>query len=202
MFKRTKIAVVLVMVLAFAALALSGCMPTGGSSSTMDGGGGADPTSPSGMMSFLPLILIIVVFYFILIRPQNKKNKQVNEMRSALKRGDWVTTIGGFRGRVVKVKDDLLTIEVGADKVKLEIMRWGISKIDESAPERKTSAKEPAEEPEEAEEEEKPKRKPKKLAPVPKKEEEPTEAKPRKKKAKADEPVEDDDEEIIDEDDE
>jgi preprotein translocase subunit YajC len=120
-------------------------------------------------MSFLPLILIIAVFYFILIRPQNKKNKQVSQMRDSLKRGDWVTTIGGFRGRVVKVKEDLLTIEVGADKVKLDVMRWGISKIDESAPDSKPSKKEREEE-QADKEEEKTKRLPKRLE---KKEEKP-----------------------------
>ena len=168
MFKGTrKIAALLVMIAIFAALALSGCMPGAGGGG-IDAGGGEGSTS-GGLMAFLPLVLIIVVFYFILIRPQNKKNKQVNDMRSALKRGDWVTTIGGFRGRVVKVKEDLLTIEVGVDKVKLEIMRWGISKIDEAGPERKTTKKEREEE----KEEEPPKRKPKKLAPVAKKEEPP-----------------------------
>ena len=164
MFKGAKsIAVVLVLIVAFAALALSGCMPMGGES--VEGGA---PDSSGGLMAFLPLVLIIAVFYFILIRPQNKKNKQVNEMRNAIKRGDWVTTIGGFKGRVVRVKDDdLITIEVGSDKVKLEIMRWGISKIDESAPERKGAKKlreEKEEKQEEPEEEEKPKRMPKKLS--------------------------------------
>ena len=169
MFKGTKrIAALLAIIAGFAAFALSGCMPTTGT-----GEAGSDPSG--GLMGFLPLILIIAVFYFILIRPQNKKNKQVAQMRDSLKRGDWVTTIGGFRGRVVKVKDDLLTIEVGSDKVKLDVMRWGISKIDESAPEKKTTSKkeaEPVKEPEE-EEEEQPKRKPKKLTPVAKSEPEP-----------------------------
>jgi preprotein translocase subunit YajC len=137
-------------------------MPMGGED------GAADSTG--GLMTFLPLILIIAVFYFILIRPQNKKNKQVAQMRDALKRGDYVTTIGGFKGRIVRVKDDLITIEVGSDKVKLDIMRWGISKVDESAPETKSTRKKKDEEPKEKEEE--PKRKPKKLAPAAKKDEE------------------------------
>jgi len=90
-------------------------------------------------------------------------------MRDSLKRGDYVTTIGGFKGRIVRIKDDSIIIEAGADKVKLEIMKWGISKVDEAAPERKTSKKDRDEEPEE--EQEKPKRKPKKLEPAQKKEE-------------------------------
>ena len=156
-----RIAGVLVMIAIFASLALTGCMPMGGGN--IEAGGTADSTN--GLMSFLPLILIIAVFYFVLIRPQNKKNKQVQQMREAIKRGDWVTTIGGFRGRVLRVKDDSITIEVGSDKVKLEIMRWGISKIEDSA-----SVDNKSTTPEKEEETEQPKRKPKKLEPVAKKE--------------------------------
>jgi len=90
-----RIAVALMMVV-FMALALTGCMPMGGAD------GGED--SSGGLLGILPLILIIVVFYFILIRPQNKKNKQVAQMRDSIKRGDWVTSIGGLKGRVVRVK--------------------------------------------------------------------------------------------------
>ena len=168
-----RIAVLLMSLIVFAALALSGCMGMGTAGTTSSLEGGDADTSTSGLMGFLPLILIVVVFYFILIRPQNKKNKEVNQMRSALKRGDWITTIGGFRGRVVKVKEDLLTIEVGADKVKMEIMRWGISKIDTEGPDRKTTKKEREEE--EAVEAEEKKRKPKRLEPA-KKAEKPEEA--------------------------
>ena len=169
MFKRTRITVVLGMIVAMLAMVLSGCMPMG-TSTTAEGG--AEGAAGGLSNAIIPFILIIVLFYFILIRPQNKKNKQVNEMRSALKRGDWVTTIGGFRGRVTKIKDELVSIEVGPDKVKMEIMRWGISKIDDSAPVRKSSKADADDDKDEAEEETA-KRKPKKLTPVPKKEEEP-----------------------------
>jgi preprotein translocase subunit YajC len=84
-----------------------------------------------GIMQIAPIILIIVVFYFLLIRPQRKKERQVNAMRGALKAGDKVTTIGGIKGTIVKTKDETLTIQVGSDRVKLEIMRWAISKVDE-----------------------------------------------------------------------
>ena len=168
MMKRN--AVVFVMIAILATLALSGCMPMGTPSA---GDPGATPQdSTSGLMGFLPLILIIVVFYFILIRPQNKKNKQVQQMRDAVKRGDWVTTIGGFRGRIVRIKEDVITIEIGSDKTKLDIMKWGISKIDETGPDTKSTKKSRDEDAaEEADTEtEKPKRKPKKLD-APKKEE-------------------------------
>jgi preprotein translocase YajC subunit len=103
--------------------------------------------------------------YLLMIRPQRKREKQVNEMRSALKAGDSITTIGGIKGKIVSVKDDSLVIQVGADKVKMEIMRWAISKIDESGSASKSSsaAKKPAAKAEEKEEEPKPARKPRKL---------------------------------------
>jgi preprotein translocase subunit YajC len=145
------------MIVVFASLALSGCMPMGQAAGSPDD---VPQDSTSGLMSFLPLVLIIVVFYFILIRPQNKKNKQVQQMRDSIKRGDWVTTIGGLRGRIVRIREDMITIEIGSDKVKLDIMKWGISKIDESGPDTKSSKKAKDEEPSD---EEKPKRKPKKL---------------------------------------
>ena len=159
-----RIAGVLVMIVIFASLAFTGCLPMGQEGSPDD----APADSTSGLMSFLPLVLIIVVFYFILIRPQSKKNKQVQQMRDSIKRGDWVTTIGGFRGRIVRIKDDVITIEVGSDKVKLDVMKWGISKIEDSGPDTKSSKKSRDEEPAETE---KPKRKPKKLEAAPKKEE-------------------------------
>ena len=169
MFKRTKFTFGLGLIAVFSMLALSACMPV----ATAEGAE-AEPANP--ITSFLPIILLVVVFYFILIRPQNKKNKQTTEMRNALKRGDRVTTIGGFKGRVVKIKDEIVTIEIGADKVKLDIERWGISKIEEAAPESKTGKKE--EQIEEGEAEEQTKRKPKKLTAVAKKEEKETEDEP------------------------
>ena len=79
---------------------------------------------------FLPLVLLVVLMYFLLIRPQKKREKQTTIMRNSIKVGDEVTTIGGIRGKIVKTKDDTLVIEVGADKIKFEIMRWAISKAD------------------------------------------------------------------------
>ena len=79
----------------------------------------------------LPLVLLIVIMYFLLIRPQKKREKQVTAMRNAIKVGDQVITIGGLKGKIVKTKDDVLTIQVGSDKTKFDIMRWAISKVDE-----------------------------------------------------------------------
>lgn len=87
----------------------------------------------SMITTLLPLVLLLVVMYFLLIRPQKKREKQVNEMRSNVRVGDEIITIGGICGKVVKTKDESLVIQVGADKVKFEVMRWSVSKVVESA---------------------------------------------------------------------
>ena len=79
------------------------------------------------LTTLLPFAVLIVVFYFLLIRPENKKKKALNEMRSALAVGDEVTTIGGIVGRVVHIKDDLVTLETSEDRVRVQIARWAIS---------------------------------------------------------------------------
>ncbi len=79
--------------------------------------------------SLSPILMSLVflgIFYFLMIRPQQKKNKQIQEMRKNLEIGDNITTIGGIYGKIIKTKDDLITIEVGADKVKLQIAKWAV----------------------------------------------------------------------------
>lgn len=77
-----------------------------------------------------PFVLLIVVFYFLLIRPQRKKDKDSKAMLANLKVGDNVTTIGGICGKIVTVRDDVLTLEVGSDKVKLVVERWAIRNVE------------------------------------------------------------------------
>lgn len=77
----------------------------------------------------LPLIILLLVMYFLLIRPQKKREKEVNAMRSGVQVGDEIITIGGICGKIVKTKEESLIIQVGADKVKFEIMRWAVSKV-------------------------------------------------------------------------
>jgi preprotein translocase subunit YajC len=72
------------------------------------------------LITFLPLILVFVVFYFFMIRPQMKKQKEMNSYRSSLKRGDKVITTGGLYGRVNEVKDNYVIIDVGGD-IKLKV---------------------------------------------------------------------------------
>ncbi|MDR0570678.1 MAG: preprotein translocase subunit YajC [Clostridiales Family XIII bacterium] len=100
------------------------------------------------VMSIVMLLVLIAVMYFLMIRPQRKKEKEINEMRNAVKVGDDVITIGGICGKIVKTKEDVLTIQVGADKTKFEIMRWAVSKVVSESTEKqvKVSKKEDAEE--------------------------------------------------------
>jgi preprotein translocase subunit YajC len=85
-----------------------------------------------GLMPILLLVVMLVVFYFMLIRPQQKKDKAVKKMLSELKVGDRITTIGGIYGRIISIRDDILTIEIGADKTKMVIARWAVRSLDET----------------------------------------------------------------------
>ena len=86
-----------------------------------------------GLASLLPLVIVLVLMYFLMIRPQNKKDKQIKEMRNSLQVGDEIITIGGICGKIVKTKDETIVIQVGADKVKFEMMRWAVSSVTKSS---------------------------------------------------------------------
>lgn len=73
------------------------------------------------------LVVMIAVFYFLMIRPENKKKKEVEAMRSALAPGDNITTIGGICGVIVAIKGDIIVMETGADRVRIEFTKWAIS---------------------------------------------------------------------------
>jgi preprotein translocase subunit YajC len=91
---------------------------------------------PGQMLSFLPLVLIFVVFYFLLIRPQQKKAKQHQEMLGKLKKNDEVMTSGGIYGKVVTLAENVVTLEV-APNVRIRVNRPQISTVmtnDKSAP--------------------------------------------------------------------
>ena len=81
----------------------------------------------NALFSFLPLILVFVVFYFFMIRPQMKKQKEMTNYRSSLKKGDKVVTTGGIYGRIYEVKDNYVTVDVGGD-VKLKIDKSALLK--------------------------------------------------------------------------
>ena len=82
------------------------------------------------LIQFLPMILIFVVFYFLLIRPQRKKDKEAKQMLDSLKVGDRICTIGGIYGTITRIKDDVLTVEVGDAKTQMVFARWAVKNID------------------------------------------------------------------------
>ena len=79
------------------------------------------------------LIGMFALMYFVMIRPENKRKKEAEQMRAALKVGDEITTIGGITGKVVNIKDDKFVIESGADQVRIEFAKWALSTNDTAA---------------------------------------------------------------------
>ena len=97
---------------------------------------GGDLTS-----TIIMLVVMLGIFYFMLIRPENKRKKEQEQMRSDLKNGDQITTIGGITGTVVSVKDDKFVIETGADQVRIEFAKWALSTNESAAAAAKEKAK-------------------------------------------------------------
>ena len=96
----------------------------------------------TGMGStLLMMVLMIAIFYFMLIRPENKRKKEAEQMRSAVRKGDKITTIGGIVGTVVDVKESRIVLETGADQVRIELEKWAISTNETAAENAKAEAK-------------------------------------------------------------
>ena len=87
--------------------------------------GAANPMSSGSMI--IMLVVMLGVFYFFMIRPENKRKKESEQMRSSVKNGDKITTIGGIVGTVVDVKEDRFVVETSADQVRIELMKWALS---------------------------------------------------------------------------
>ena len=77
------------------------------------------------------MVAMVAIFYFMLIRPQRKKDKQVKEMLAALKPGDRITTIGGIYGTIKAIKEDTITLFVGADRMEMVVARWAIRGVED-----------------------------------------------------------------------
>ena len=87
------------------------------------------------------MVVMLGVFYFMLIRPENKRKKEAEQMRGAIKTGDKITTIGGIIGTVVNVKEDKIVIETSADQVRMELAKWAVSTNETAAEAKKAEAK-------------------------------------------------------------
>jgi preprotein translocase subunit YajC len=84
---------------------------------------------------------MIAIFYFMMIRPENKRKKEAEEMRNSVRNGDVVVTIGGIVGTVVDVKEKKVVIETGADRVRIEFEKWALSTNETAAEAKKAEAK-------------------------------------------------------------
>ena len=83
----------------------------------------------TNLLGLLPMVAMIAVLYFLMIRPQQKKQKEEQKMRANLRVGDELTTIGGIKGRVVSIKDDTITIETSNDRTKIVFEKAAIGAV-------------------------------------------------------------------------
>ena len=101
-----------------------------------------DAAATGGMMStVIMMVAMLGIFYFMLIRPENKRKKEAEQMRSSVRKGDKITTIGGIIGTVVDVKENNIVIETSADQVRVEFAKWAISSNETAAENAKAEAK-------------------------------------------------------------
>ena len=112
----------------------------------------ADPTAAAsgGLMStVIMMVAMFAIMYFMLIRPENKRKKEAEQMRNSLKKGDWLTTIGGLYGKVVAITDRTVVLETSEDRVRVEFLKSAIGTVgtldeQEAAAQRKPKAKKDA----------------------------------------------------------
>jgi len=95
------------------------------------GTGGGTSGEGGGFGAFAPLILMFVIFYFLLIRPQQKKQKQHRQMLGSIKKGDRVITSGGLYGRITGLSDTVVTLEI-SEKVRVKVGRGNIAGLAQS----------------------------------------------------------------------
>ena len=102
-------------------------------------------TGAMGGSTIIMLVAMLGIFYFMMIRPENKRKKEAEQMRSSLKVGDEIVTIGGVCGKVVHVKEDKFVIETSADQVRIEFAKWALSTNETGAARAKEEAQKAAE---------------------------------------------------------
>lgn len=79
------------------------------------------------MESIILLVLMFGLLYFFMIRPENKRKREAENLRNSLVVGDEVTSIGGITGTVCAVKENTIVVETGADRVRIELTKWAVS---------------------------------------------------------------------------
>lgn len=91
--------------------------------------GDAHSGAGSGFSMLLPILLFIPLLYLLMIRPQQRRQKQWQQMLSSIKTGDRITTAGGIRGIILSIKDDSIVIRVAPDNLKLEVAKSAIASV-------------------------------------------------------------------------
>ena len=91
--------------------------------------GGQPVSEANPIFSFLPLVLLMVVFYFLLIRPQQKRQKETQNMIQSLKKGDRVVTIGGIIGTITSIQNDYIVLKTGEGDNKMEVLKSAVSAL-------------------------------------------------------------------------
>lgn len=89
---------------------------------------GAPAAQDGGIMGFLPLIALLAVFYFLILRPQQKRAKEHKSMMEALQKGDEVVTLGGVLGKVTKVGDEHVAVEI-AENVVVQVQKVAVQTV-------------------------------------------------------------------------
>lgn len=90
-------------------------------------GGTGTGSTQSPYMSIILMVVLFAVMYFVMIRPQRKRQKEEQEMRSSLEIGDEIITIGGIVGKVVTIREQDIMIVTGPDKTKMNVQRWAVN---------------------------------------------------------------------------
>ena len=78
------------------------------------------------METLILMALMFAMLYFFMIRPENKRKKEAQNLRNSLTVGDEITTIGGIIGTICSVKENTIVIETGADRVRIEFTKWAV----------------------------------------------------------------------------
>ncbi len=89
-----------------------------------------DAQTASNLSTIILPIAILVIFILLIIVPQRKRDKKIREMLTNLKEGDTIKTIGGIYGKIVSLKEDLVTIETGPDKCKIVFAKGAIATVE------------------------------------------------------------------------
>jgi preprotein translocase subunit YajC len=93
-----------------------------------EGEAAAAQAAPNAFMQMVPLLLVFVVFYFLLIRPQQKKMRDQQEMLKALKNGDQVVTSSGIIGKITNIADSIVTLEI-SEAVRIQLLKSQVAQV-------------------------------------------------------------------------